>query len=321
MAKLYFRYGAMGASKTANALMVAYNYEEKGLVPLVLKPKIESRDGQKIIKSRIGIQRECEYVEDVLCKDDFESTAYRIREWHKADCVIVDECQFMEPWQVQQLWQIVDEMKIPVMCYGLATDFQQNLFPASAELMKLADKVEEIKTICWCGDGAKCNARLDGKGNVVRIGDQIQLGGTETGLPSYTSLCTKHFISGDIGPKMRAKFKQYEEAQLNKAVKNNDSTREVIVSCMENFLCSVDPQQYAELVGIGYASAGTTGIAREKLLSLIKNDEQGILEHFLEVASEISAEDLGKNDIIALETVKRYYEKNYQKEEEYVFEK
>jgi len=211
MAKLYFRYGAVGASKTANALMVAYNYEEKGLTPLVLKPQIENRDGANILKSRIGLKRECGFVEDVISPEGWDKTKEYFNS-HNTDVVIIDECQFMTPMQVRQLWNVVNELKIPVICYGLSTDFQQNLFPASAELMKLADKVEEIKTICWCGDGAKCNARLDLKGNVVRTGSQIQMGGTEPGLPSYTSLCTKHFIEGDIGPKMRAKFQQREEA-------------------------------------------------------------------------------------------------------------
>lgn len=205
MAKLYFRYGAMGASKSANALMVAYNYEEKGLTPLVMKPEIENRNGQSIIRSRIGLQRKCDLVEDIICDYDWGSTKQYFLT-HQVDAVIVDECQFMTPDQVQQLWRVVNELKIPVICYGLSTDFQQNLFPASAELMKLADKVEEIKTICWCGDGAKCNARLNTKGDVVRTGEQIQMGGTESGLPSYISLCTKHYLEGDIGPKMRAKF-------------------------------------------------------------------------------------------------------------------
>lgn len=210
MAKLYFRYGAMGASKTANALMVAYNYEEKDLKPLVLKPAIENRDGERKIKSRIGLERDCELVEEVIQNAPFlsEEENWKITKDYlkNYDCIIVDECQFMTPEEVRVLWRTVNELHIPVICYGLATDFQQNLFPASAELMKLADKVEEIKTICWCGDGAKCNARLNGKGEVVRTGAQIQMGGTETGLPSYTSLCTKHYIEGNIGPKMRAKF-------------------------------------------------------------------------------------------------------------------
>ena len=218
MAKLYFRYGAMGASKTANALMVAYNYEEKGLSPLIMKPSIENRDGAKIIKSRIGISRPCEIVEDVIRHDKSKTAEQNWKETAKYvsqfDCIVVDKCQFMSPEDVRVLWRIVNELSIPVICYGLSTDFRQELFPASAELMKLADKVEEIKTICWCGDGARCNARLDREGRVVKTGEQIQMGGTEPGLPSYTSLCTKHYIEGDIGPRLRQRFRE--------ALKKND---------------------------------------------------------------------------------------------------
>ena len=212
MAKLYFRYGAMGASKTANALMVAYNYEEKGLTPLVLKPRIDTRDGEKIIKSRIGLQRPCEYVEDFLGSKTnvlpWKEIKKRVKDY---DCIIVDECQFMTKDQVTILAAIVENMDIPVLCYGLSTDFQQNFFPASKTLFDVADVVEEIKTICWCGDGAKCNARLDTLGNVVKKGSQIQLGGTETGLPTYTSLCEKHFEEGNIGEKLRGVFEKYNE--------------------------------------------------------------------------------------------------------------
>ena len=212
MAKLYFRYGAMGASKTANALMVAYNYEEKGLAPLVLKPAVENRDGAKILKSRIGLSRPCELVEDVIKhdKDKTEEQNWRDTATYLSqfDCIIVDECQFMSPEDVKVLWKVVNKLSIPVICYGLSTDFRQELFPASAELMKLADKVEEIKTICWCGDGARCNARLDKEGMVVKTGEQIQMGGTESGLPSYVSLCTKHYMEGDIGPRLRERFRE-----------------------------------------------------------------------------------------------------------------
>lgn len=221
MAKLWFRYGAMGASKTANALMVAYNYEEKDLKPLVLKPACENRDGEKVIKSRAFKEaRPCEFVEDfVFGSDDMkeeeqkkqlEETFLKVSNY---DAIIVDECQFMTPYQVKVLRKIVDELEIPVMCYGLLTDFKQDFFPGSEALMNLADNREEIKTICWCGDGAKCNARLNEKGEVVRKGNQVELGGTETAseLPKYTSLCRKHYDEGDIGPKMKARFRKYYE--------------------------------------------------------------------------------------------------------------
>lgn len=226
----------MGASKTANALMVAYNYEEKGLNPLVLKPKIENRDGEKIIKSRIGLSRQCELVEDMILplneKGNIDAQIQnQARILQGVDCVIIDECQFMKPEHVKMLMFVVNTLQIPVICYGLSTDFKQELFPASAELMKLADKVEEIKTICWCGDGAKCNARLDSKGDVVRTGDQIQMGGTEKDLPSYTSLCTKHYIEGNIGPRMRAKFQAFADLKKSEVV----SDKEISISNIDYY--------------------------------------------------------------------------------------
>ena len=197
MAKLYFRFGAMGCSKTANALMVAYNYEEKGLKPILLKPQIENRDGEKIIKSRIGISRECEFVEDYIFPETHDKS--KISGY---DCVIVDEVQFCKPEEIREMWEIVRDIKIPVICYGLLTDFQNNLFPASAELMVLADRKEELKTVCWCGEGAKCNARINSKGEVVKTGEVIEFGGNER----YISLCYDHYVKGDIGPE-KIKYK------------------------------------------------------------------------------------------------------------------
>lgn len=225
MAKLYFRYGAMGCSKTANALMVAFNYEEKGLKPLVLKPKLENRDGEKIIKSRIGLQRTCDFVEDFIYPYDYEATKHLLKDY---DCIIVDEVQFCKPEEIRMLWTIMNELKIPAICYGLSTDFQNNLFPASKELMILADVKEELKTVCWCGDGAKCNARLNNRGEVVRTGEQIQMGGNE----SYTSLCLKHYTLGDIGPKMRAKFKNNINIENHKV----DNQNTLKSSDIEDFL-------------------------------------------------------------------------------------
>ena len=198
MAKLYFRYGAMGSSKTANALMVNFNYHERGLKPLLLKPAMENRDGEKIIKSRVGLQAECQFVEDFFF-EDYEKTAALIREY---DAVIIDEVQFCEIWQIKMMQQLVTEVCVPIICYGLREDFMQEPFAASKELASRANVIEELKTVCWCGDGATCNTRLDGEGNVVRAGEQIMLGGNEL----YTSLCRKHYLQGDIGPKMRAKY-------------------------------------------------------------------------------------------------------------------
>ena len=183
MAKLYFRYGAMGSSKTANAVMVQYNYRERGCNVLMLKPQLENRDGATIVRSRCGLQAECRFVEDL---DSMDLT--------DVDCVIVDEAHFLTKEQVAKLVAIVDDLNIPVICYGLRTDFRGEFFEGSRELLCWADTIEEIKTICWCGRKATFNARVhDGK--IVREGEQILLGGNS----QYISLCRRHWRSGDLG--------------------------------------------------------------------------------------------------------------------------
>lgn len=192
MAKLYFKFGAMGSSKTANALMVAYNYEEKGLKPLVLKPRLDNRDGEKVIRSRIGLWRECEYVEDFI----FRSKKKTFEKVKGYDCIIIDEVQFCKIYEIRMLPHIVNELKIPVICYGLKTDFMLKPFPAAVELMARANVIEELKTVCWCGQGATCNARIGADGKIVRKGKTIELGGND----KYTSLCFEHYMSGELGP-------------------------------------------------------------------------------------------------------------------------
>ena len=183
MAKLYYRYGAMGSSKTANAIMVQYNYMERGQKVQMLKPKLENRDGASVVKSRCGLETECRFVEDLP-----EISLQGV------DCVIVDEAHFLTRAQVRSLVDIVDDYNIPVICYGLRTDFQENFFEGSMWLMAWADSIEEVKTICWCGRKAICNARVvDGK--VIKEGDQILLGGSS----QYVSLCRKHFHEGKLG--------------------------------------------------------------------------------------------------------------------------
>lgn len=186
MAKLYFRYGAMGSSKTANALMVRYNYLEKGKNPLLLKPAIENRDGEKIISSRIGLSAECELAEEFLMKATKEYL-------NQYDVIIIDEAQFLKTSDIDVLARIVDECQITVICYGLRTDFTGHLFEGSKRLMELADVIEEIPTICWCGKKAQFNARVK-NGTVVKTGEQIEMGGNE----SYVSLCRKHFMQGEL---------------------------------------------------------------------------------------------------------------------------
>ena len=184
MAKLYFRYGAMGSSKTANAIMVQYNYQERGQNALMLKPRLDNRDGERTVGSRSGLSAPCRFVEE-LDSLDLSDCA----------CIIVDEAQFLTKAQVQKLVDIVDDRGIPVICYGLRADFQGNLFEGSHWLMAWADTIEEIKTVCWCGRKAIMNARLmDGK--VVKSGAQIVLGGNE----SYVALCRKHWARGELAP-------------------------------------------------------------------------------------------------------------------------
>ena len=189
MAKLYFRYGAMGSSKTANALMVRYNYIERNSRALLLKPKLENRDGERIIRSRIGLEAECDFVEDFIDRIG--------RDWDKAkifDAIIVDEAQFLTNEQVDWFSDLVDIAEIPVICYGLRTDFRGVFFPGSMRLMEAADKIEEVKTVCWCGRKANNNARISG-GKVIRDGEQVVMGGNE----SYVALCRKHFKLGQLG--------------------------------------------------------------------------------------------------------------------------
>ena len=182
MAKLYFRYGAMGSSKTANALMVRFDYIERGMSVLMLKPSCENRDGKNTIRSRIGLEAEAYSVEDFF--DNHEG--YAVLRMY--DAIIVDEAQFLESRYIDTLAEIVDTFDIPVICYGLRTDFQSHLFDGSKRLMELADVIEEIPTICWCGRRAHFNARIE-NGRMVTEGEVFQQGGNE----SYISLCRIHY--------------------------------------------------------------------------------------------------------------------------------
>lgn len=187
MAKLFFRYGAMGSSKTANALMVEYNYRERGKKALLVKPKTDIRDGEHKIRSRVGLERECILLEDLQQMKEEEIQNY--------DCVIVDEAQFASKEQVEFLVYIVDRLEVPVICYGLRADFRNELFEGSMWLLAWADEIEELRTVCWCGKAAKCNARFNKAGEVIRVGEQVVLGGND----SYTALCRKHFYEGNLG--------------------------------------------------------------------------------------------------------------------------
>ena len=188
MAQLYFKYGAMGSSKTANALMARFNYEERGQQCLLVKPRIDQRDGERLVVSRIGLKHECIYFDELqqLSAMELQQNA----------CIIVDEAQFLSREDVRWLARLVDDLDIPVMCYGLRSDFKGDLFPGSYELLVMADKIEEVKTICWCGKKATFNARFDQDGNVLKEGEQVVLGANDT----YIGLCRRHWMRGDLGP-------------------------------------------------------------------------------------------------------------------------
>ena len=182
MAKLYFKYGAMGSSKTANALITRFNYHERNMKVWLIKPSIDDRDGANIIRSRIGL----EAAADIMTPDT-DIFALFEKSHLGCDVIITDECQFFTPEQIDQLRKIVDVHNIPVMCFGLRTDFLTHLFPGSRRLFEVADSITEIKTICSCGSKATVNARIDENGNVVTTGSQILLGGND----SYIAMCHK----------------------------------------------------------------------------------------------------------------------------------
>ena len=188
MAKLYFKYGAMGSSKTAQALITKYNYEENDLNVWLIKPSADQRDGEGILKSRIGLQAKVQMISPDM--DVYEIFAREKAE--SCDVIIVDECQFMTIPQIDQLRAIVDDYNLPVMCFGLRTDFQTKLFPGSLRLMEVADAILEIKTICDCGAKATVNARIDSQGHIVTEGAQVFLGGND----AYIAMCHKCYIRG-----------------------------------------------------------------------------------------------------------------------------
>lgn len=160
MAQLYFKFGAMGSSKTANALMARFNYEERGQETLLVKPRLDTRDGDHMVYSRIGLKHPCIYFDEMREMSETELQTYA--------CIIIDEAQFLTKDEVYYLVHLVDDCSIPVICYGLRADFKGDLFPGSYHLLVLADKLEEVKTICWCGKKAAFNARFDENGHVVR---------------------------------------------------------------------------------------------------------------------------------------------------------
>ena len=179
MAKLYFKYGAMGSSKSAQALITQFNYEELGMRVWLIKPSTDDRDGADVIRSRIGLERRAQVIrpEDSI-RAEYAKTG-------GTDVIIADEAQFLTPAQIDELRDIVDEQDVPVLCFGLRTDFLTHFFPGAQRLMELADSLTEIKTVCACGSKATVNARIDESGRVVTEGGQILIGGNDR----YVAMC------------------------------------------------------------------------------------------------------------------------------------
>ena len=184
--KLYFRYGTMGSAKTAMLLTQAYNFEERGMNYLCMKPIIDNREKENVIRSRIGIERRCEWIHPEMdiykyLREQFEHSLV-VKDW-----ILIDEAQFLTADQVDQLARVVDDYGVNVVCYGLRTDFQSHLFEGSRRLMELADSIDEIKSTCSCGRKTIINARIDSQGNIVTDGNQVEIGGDD----KYVSLCRR----------------------------------------------------------------------------------------------------------------------------------
>ena len=186
MAKLYFHYSTMNAGKSTLLLQASYNYRERGMKTYLLTAAIDGRAGTGKIASRIGIEATADMFDEN--SDLFEMIRKRQRQ-DRLDCVFLDEAQFLTKPQVWQLARAVDDLKVPVMCYGLRVDFRGELFPGSAALLALADGMREARTICFCGKKATMVIRQDADGNALLEGDQVQIGGNET----YVPLCRKHW--------------------------------------------------------------------------------------------------------------------------------
>jgi len=192
MAKLYFNYAAMNAGKSTTLLQASFNYRERGMDTIEFTAKIDDRVEKGVIASRIGLSKEAHVFDDttdlfdIIERDSADMTAA---------CVFLDEAQFLTSNQVMQLAQAVDELNIPVICYGLRTDFVGELFEGSARLLAVADEIRELKTICKCGRKATMNLRIDADGAAVTSGEKIEIGGNDRYIP----LCRKHFYEAFKG--------------------------------------------------------------------------------------------------------------------------
>ena len=186
MAKVYFYYAAMNAGKSTVLLQSSYNYRERGMRTLLFTPSIDTRYGTGRIESRIGLRS------GAISLAPADNILTRVRHEHANQpvaCVLIDEAQFLTGDQVGQVTEVADQLDVPVLCYGLRTDFQGKLFPGSAALLALADDLTELKTICHCGKKATMNVRVDATGHAVKEGAPVEIGGNER----YVAMCRKHF--------------------------------------------------------------------------------------------------------------------------------
>lgn len=212
--KLYFRYGTMGSAKTALLLTTAYNFEERHMDYMCLKPVIDTRENSSVIRSRIGIERECRWIYPTTNLYDFVRRLYKEEE-RLVDWFLIDEAQFLTEAQVDQLSRVVDDFGSNVICYGLRTDFQTHLFEGSRRLFEIADTIDEIKSTCNCGHKTIVNARIDSAGNFVEEGAQVEIGGDDR----YVAVCRKCWRNKRIEQARRAtlpmlEFEEEEEATV-----------------------------------------------------------------------------------------------------------
>ncbi|MCM1369385.1 MAG: thymidine kinase [Candidatus Amulumruptor caecigallinarius] len=182
--KLYFRYGTMGSAKTALLLTTAYNFEERGMAYRCFKPVIDTRDNKNVIHSRIGIERECSWIYPETNLYD-EIAVMKLEGDVRPDWILIDEAQFLNPEQVDQLAKVVDDFGINVICYGLRTDFRTKLFDGSKRLLEIADSIDEVKSTCSCGRKTIVNARVNSLGEIITEGRVVEIGGNE----KYVAVC------------------------------------------------------------------------------------------------------------------------------------
>ncbi|MCC5792372.1 MAG: thymidine kinase [Legionellaceae bacterium] len=198
MAKLYFYYAAMNAGKSTVLLQSSHNYRERGMQTLLFTPAIDTRYAQGTIHSRIGLSQSA--IAFSAADNLYRLSQVQLEKHPNLACILVDEAQFLSPEQVYQLTDITDELQLPVLTYGLRTDFKGELFPGSASLLAWADELIEIKTICHCARKATMNLRLNAQGEVVGDGEQVLIGGNE----SYIATCRRHFKRGEAGSSLKA---------------------------------------------------------------------------------------------------------------------